>query len=232
MVSECEALIKEETSSQTLLTGIPCLLSHGELADAGPPTVRVSAQGSVSDTSLEPGSPAEGPEAHGVSGEDGDLKILLNLMFCMKTMESIGFPLQTCHPLREPGFEPPLGRGSTRLAVRFHFKALLPKLWVPDMNEPLTGALPCLRHFVSPGPGGLGGRRGQKGSGHVSPKLLGPQCPLQGGRHHSTASEALWGSGASAAPGAVVLGVGGAELGELLEGVTRQPSSDIFSLRP
>lgn len=193
--------------------------------------MRVSAQGSVSDTSLEPGSPAEGPEAHGVSGEGGDLKILLNLMFCMKTMGSTGFPLQTRHALREPGFEPPLGRGSTRLAVRFHFKALLPKLWVPDMNEPLTGALPCPRHFVSPGPGGLGGRRGQKGSGHVSPKLLGPQCPLQGGRHHSTASEALWGSGASAAPGAVVLGVGDAELGELLEGVTRQPSSDVFSLR-
>lgn len=77
--------------------------------------------------------------------------------------------------------------------------------------------------------------RGQKGraqvSGHVLPKLLGPQCPLQGGRHHSRASEALWGSGASAAPGAVVLGVGDAELGELLEGVTRQPSSDVFSLR-
>lgn len=98
--------------------------------------MRVSAQGSVSDTSLEPGSPAEGPEAHGVSGEGGDLKILLNLMLCMKTMGSTGFPLQTRHALREPGFEPPLGRGSTRLAVRFHFKALLPKLWVPDVNKP------------------------------------------------------------------------------------------------
>lgn len=198
--------------------------------------MRVSAQGSVSDTSLEPGSPAEGPEAHGVSGEGGDLKILLNLMFCMKTMGSTGFPLRTRHALREPGFEPPLGRGSTRLAVRFHFKALLPKLWVPDMNEPLTGALPCLRHFVSPGPGGLGGRQGaeRQGSGEWTciAQAPGPQCPLQGGRHHSRASEALWGSGASAAPGAVVLGVGGAELGELLEGVTRQPSSDIFSLRP
>ena len=37
---------------------------------------------------------------------------------------------------------------------------LFSRVWVPGRNEPLTGAVMCLRHFVSPGPEGLRGGPG------------------------------------------------------------------------
>lgn len=101
----------------------------------------------------------------------GDLRMLIHLTLCMTMVESPGFLLQSHHPLREPGLELPLCRGTTVLAVCFHGRchilrqeALLSRVWVADRNKPLTGTVTCLGHFMSPDPGGLGGEDwGQKG---------------------------------------------------------------------
>lgn len=102
----------------------------------------------------------------------GDLKMRVHLTLCMTTVESMDFLLQSHHPLREPGSELPLCRGTTVLTVCFHERchilrqeALLSRVWIPDRNESLRGPVSCLGHFMSPDPGGLGGRTGVRKAG-------------------------------------------------------------------
>lgn len=157
--------LKEETS-QTRVTGTCSVSLHLECADAGPPPVRVSAPGpSLTEASLlltcpRPrqqrvrrvwgGQGSEDPRRLAVL-QDSAGEHRLPLCRVVALAGSLGWS-------RIFAGEPASG------SLRFHFErrvlgqeALPSQLWALDVNEPLTGAVTCLGHSVSPGPGGLGG---------------------------------------------------------------------------
>ena len=122
----------------------------------------------------------------------GDLRMLIHLALCMTTVESMGFLLQSHHPLREPGLE------TTVLAVCFHGRcrilrqeALSPGSGFQTGTSLLQAlsrvwGTSCLLIQEVSGWGGLGPERQVQEHGLGSPNLPGPQPPpLQGERHHS-----------------------------------------------
>ena len=146
------------------LNGICSVLSCGELAGARPSTSRgVWTLESVSDVSLERGSPSKCPEGHCVSGGDRgseDARPLHTARQQWKARASScrvvtlsGSLGQSCPSAEGPADSPCVSMGDAPTSDT----RLFSRVWLPGRNEPLTGAVMCLGHFVSPGPGCLRG---------------------------------------------------------------------------